>query len=402
MPTYWYKTLDKAQGPTEGTIAAPTRREALLQLIAQGSHPIDLREQDERKPAKDNAIRFRKRLFRLAPFCRQLATLSASGIPIIKGLNVLLEQQKEPRAKQMLIDVRDTIQGGSTFADALERHPQNFPPIMTNLIRVGEQGGTLDTELVELSDLFEKEEALSGEVRSALAYPTLVLLTGLISAVILIAFFIPRLKVMFDDVGQKLPLPTRMLLACSDAITGHPVLILATLVVLFGGIAVALRYPAVRLALDTFKLRIPWMGPLLQNLEIARLTRVLGTLTRGGVSIVEALAIVKPVMSNRFIAQNVDEITTRIRTGERLGNLMKERAVFPPLCVQMVSVGEETGMLDEMLLRVADAYDRETTAATKVMTSMLAPVMILLVAAVVGFIVISMLLPIFQLSSVIG
>jgi type II secretory pathway component PulF len=273
---------------------------------------------------------------------------------------------------------------------------------MTNLIRVGEQGGTLDTELVELSDLFEKEEALKGEVQSALAYPTLVLLTGLISAVILIAFFIPRIKEMFEGVGQALPLPTRILLAMSDTVTGAPFLLLGILAAGFLGVFFGLRSPQVRLALDAFKLKVPWMGPLLQNMEIARLSRVLGTLTRGGVSIVDALAIVNPVMNNRLIAQEVKDITNRIRTGERLGVLMGEREVFPALCVQMVSVGEETGQLDEMLLRVADAYDRETSAATKVMTSMLAPVMILVVAAIVGFIVVSMLLPIFQMSSVIG
>ena len=402
MPTYWYKTLSDTQVPREGTIAAPTRRDALVKLMAEGRHPLDLREHTTGKAERGGGIRFRKRLFRLAPFCRQLATLSASGVPIIKGLNVLLEQHKEPRGKQMLIDIRDAIQGGSTFADALEAHPQNFPPIMTNLIRVGELGGTLDTELVELSELFEKEESLKSEVQSALAYPTLALLTGLISSVILIAFFIPRLKVLFDGVGQALPLPTRILLGISDTITGHPfVLSGALLAVCFGGYF-ALRYPSVRLMVDTAKLRVPWMGVLLRNLEIARFARVLGTLTHGGVSIVDALVIVNPVISNRLMAQNVGEITWRIRTGERLGHLMKEREIFPPLCVQMISVGEETGQLDEMLLRVADAYDRETTGATKVMTSMLAPMMILVVAAIVGFIVVSMLLPIFQLSTVIG
>ena len=400
MPTFWYKALEASHESSEGTIVATTRREALQRLIDNGKHPLDLREQSNRESRVPLGSRFRRRVIRLATFTRQLATLSASGVPIVKGLDVLTAQVKDPRARHLLTEVRESVQGGSTFADALAAHPRVFPKLLTSMIQVGERGGTLDEQLLELSELYEREESLRGEVQAAVAYPLLVLVTGLVSAVILIAFFIPRLEVIFEGVGQTLPAPTRILLATSHFVTAHALGLTVALVVILAVARAVARRPGGRLFVDGCRLRVPWLGTLVRNLAIARLTRVLGTLTHGGISIVEALDIAQPAVGNEAVSATVRTMTTRIRTGESLAALMREAAIFPPLSVQMVAVGEETGLLDQMLLRVADAYDRETTTSTKVMTSLLAPALILVVASLVGFILVSMMLPIFQLSTV--
>lgn len=385
----------------EGTLVAADRREALQQILNRGQHPLDLREQAPETSTASKGFSWRRRPIRLATFTRQLATLSASGVPMVKGLTVLIEQMADPRAKTVLEAVRESVQGGSTFGDALAEHSQIFPPVMTSMVRVGEQGGALDAVLQELSELFEKEETLKGEVRAAIAYPALVLVGGVLSTIVLIAFFIPRLQTIFADMGQDLPLPTRILLAISQFVTGHGTLLAAFGLAAAFGLRATFKNENVRAHVDGLLLRVPWLGPFLSNVHIARLTRLMGTLTHGGVSIVEALTIVEPVLGNRALAATVHEIAVRIRTGESLAALMKASKVFPPLSIQMVAVGEESGQLDQMLLRVADAYDRETTAATKVMTSMLAPALILAVAGVVGFILIAMMLPIFKLSTVL-
>lgn len=315
---------------------------------------------------------------------------------------MLADQTKEPAAKQMLDDIIESVRSGNTLADGLAAYPRDFPELMTSMIRVGETGGTLDQQLLQLSDMYEKEEALKGEVQAALAYPALVLVMGVLSAVILIAFFIPRLESIFEGGGATLPLPTRMLLGLSHFITGHGVLVALGIAIIAFGTRWALKKPHIRLAVDRYKLSVPFLGETVRNLEIARFTRLLGTLTHAGISIVEALRIVYPVLQNRAVSGAVNDMIARISTGERLAALMKDSGLFPPLAIQMVATGEETGHMDEMLMSVAETYDRETAAATKVMLSMLAPMLILLVAGIVGFILVSMILPIFQLSTVMN
>lgn len=401
MATYWYRSLSENAVTAEGTIAAADRRDALQQLLGRGLHPIELREQKEAANGSTPARRWGRRPIRLAAFTRQLSTLSASGVPMAKGLSVLEEQMPDAAGKAILLSVRESVQGGTTFAEAMEKHPGVFPPVMTNMVRMGEQGGALDEVLNELSDLFEAEETLKSEVRAASAYPLLVLAGGVVSTVILVTFFVPRLQVLFEGAGQNLPLPTRLLLAVAGAVTNYgPGLALLLALALLAARA-AFRNDRFRLRLDGGLLRLPWVGAFVSSLTVARFSRLMGTMTRAGVPIVEALDIVEPVLSNRMFRHAVRDMSERLRTGESLAALMKSKAIFPPLAVQMVAVGEESGHLDQMLLRVADAFERETMAATKVMTSMLAPVLILAVAAMVGFILISMMLPIFQLSTVI-
>jgi type II secretory pathway component PulF len=400
LPTYAYKALTQEGKKSLGTVVAPTRGEAIRRLVSSGQNVLDLREEKLGGAEASAGFRFRRRKIRLSTLTRQLATLSASGVPVVQSLNVLIEQTKEPRAVQILTDIRESIEGGSTLADALAKHPRIFPRIMCGMVRVGEMGGTLDEVLLQLAELYEKEEVLKGEVRAALAYPLLVLFLGVASAVLLLAFLIPRLKLLFEGIGQALPAPTRLLLFVSGLITTQGwllALMVATAVVAY---RTAKRSSQVRLFVDRGKLAFPWLGKLIRTVAIARFARLLGTLTRAGISVVEGIDIVHPAVGNEVIAEAVRSMSAQIRSGGSVASAMKKAQVFPPLPIQMIAVGEETGRLDQMLLRMAEAYEREAAVATRVMTSLLAPLLILCVAAVVGFIILSMLLPIFQLSSV--
>jgi len=401
LPTFKYKALTLDGEHSEGMVVATTRRDAIQRLAAGGQHVLDLRSQTEAASEQPLGFRLGKRVIDLPGFCRQLATLSESGVPLVQSINVLIRQTRDVNARRVFSEIRESVEAGSTLADALAKHPQTFPKIMISMVRVGEIGGTLDQVLLQLSELFEREHTLRGEVRAAMAYPTLVFFLGLTSAVVLVAFFIPRLEGLFDVVNQSLPAPTRALLALSHFVTSRGWILAVLLVVAIVGIRFALRRPPVRVTIDTFKMRVPFLGALVKNVALARFTRLMGTLLNGGVSVVEGLDIVEPAVGNEAIAKAVNNMAGRIRGGESLASLMQEAELFPPLLIQMVAVGEETGRLDHVLLRVSDAYDREAATSTKVMTSLLAPIMILCVAGIVAFIILSMMLPIFQLSNVV-
>ena len=402
MPTYVYKSLTQLGKKSQGTITAPSRRDAIARLSTNGENVLDIQEERLRGTSLAFGFRLRRRPIRLSTFTRQLATLSASGVPLVQSLNVLIEQTQEPRAVQILSAIREAVEGGSTLADAFAKYPRVFPEILSSMVHVGELGGTLDEVLMQLAELYEKDEALKGEVRGDMAYPTLVLVLGLTSAAFLILFLIPRLENLFEGIGQSLPLPTRVLLGISGFATSQGWLIALLLVAAVAAYRWAIRSHATRLLIDRCKLGIPWLGKLIRTVAIARFARLLGTLTHAGISIVDGLTIVQPAVGNAVIGDAVHTMSERIHAGESVAGVMRKAGVFPPLSIQMIAVGEETGRIEQMLLRAAEAYEREATAATKVMTSMLAPALILFVAAIVGFIILAMLLPIFQLSSLMG
>lgn len=398
MATYSYIALTEKGGRTQGCIAAPSRTDAIRQLAAGGQSVLDLRE--EGAVQASGGRRLWRQPIRLSAFARQMATLSASGVPLVQSLNIIIEQSDDPRVANILGDIRSSVEGGSTLADALGRHPRIFPRIMTGMVRVGEIGGTLDEVLSQLADLYEKEETLKSEVQAAMAYPALVLFLGLASAALLLTLLVPRLKQLFEGAGQTLPLPTRLLLGMSDAAIAYGWMLVFLLPLLVIAWRVVCRSHEARLFVGRMQLRIPWVGRLILNVSIARFARLLGTLTHSGISFTDGMDIVRSALGNQVISDAVEAMAQQVRAGESVAAVMRKARVFPAMPVQMVAIGEETGHLDKMLLRVAETYERESAATTRVMVSLLAPVMILCVACVVGFIILAMLLPIFQLSSV--
>ncbi len=399
MGTYVYTVVSEAGERSEGTISSTGRQEAIQRLLDDGWHVLELKEEQDPGSRLFSIGFLRRRAFRLPAITRQLATLLSSGVPLVKSMEVLIEQSEDRHAKHVLSDMLEAVKTGKSLSDGMAAHREIFPEIMVSMVRVGEVSGALDEVLARLADLFDSQEELRGEVRAALAYPALVLMLGVASAGALVTFVIPRLVVMFEGIGQRLPLPTRILCGISDVLSVYWWVIGLGVVIVVVGLKALLRRPGFRAAWDGFKLRIPWVGRLIREVAIARFARSLGTLVRADVAIVEALEVVQAAAGNAVIAGAVRNMAEQVQEGDSLADMMRSAGVFPPLPVQMVAVGEETGRLDQMLLQVADAYDREVSASTKMMTSLLAPALILCVAVIVAFIIVSLILPIFQLSA---
>ena len=402
MQAYSYKAVDESGQRTRGTLTAASRQEALERLLGQGVHVLELDETHAQAETPALGRIFRRRLFKLSDLTRQLATLTASGVPLMESMSVLIEQSDNEQARELLSDILESVKTGMSLSDALAEHRDEFPDMMISMVHMGEVSGTLDEVLARLAELFEKQDEIRGEVKAALAYPALVLLLGIASAIFLVAFVIPRLGVLFEGLGESLPLPTRILLGISSGVQQTWWLIGLLIVGGIVGFRVAFRRPEVRYAWDKLKLAIPWAGNMVRQAAIARFARALGTLVHADVPMVEALDISRTAVGSGPIARALEDIRQKVQGGDSLAGLMKSSGVFPPLPVQMVAVGEETGHLDEMLIRVAEAYDRQTAASTRMMTSMLAPALILCVAVVVAFIIIALVLPIFRISAGIG
>jgi type II secretory pathway component PulF len=402
MQAYSYTALSESGEHTQGTLVAANRRDAIERLQLRGWHVLDVREGQEPGAAPGLFRLFRRRGIRLAELTRQLATLQRSGVPLARSLTVIVEQTDDERTAGIFSDVLDAVKTGNSLSDAMARHRDVFPEIMVSMVHTGEVSGTLDEVLERLAELFEKRDAIRSEVRAAMAYPALVLCLGLASAFALVTFVIPRLTVMFEAIGGELPLPTRILMRVSQLVRGRWWAILAGGALLCGAWAALAGSAAFRTWWDRMKLRIPWISTLIRNASMARFSRALGTLVHAEVPIVEALNVARAAAGNRAIEAAISRMAQEVQTGDSLAELMAEAEVFSPLTIQMVAVGEETGRLDAMLINVADAYDRQAAAAARMLTSLLAPVLILCVAVVVGFLILALVLPIFQLSAGIG
>jgi type II secretory pathway component PulF len=368
-------------------------------LLAGGWHVLELHEGAVPQAERRTRWLLRRRGLHLATFARQLAVLCGSGVPLVQSLNVLIEQTAEGRGRKILSGILELVKGGSSLNEAMAQQEGVFPEVMLSMVRVGELSGRLDDVLARLAQLFEREDELKAQVRAALAYPLLVLVLGLASAGALVAFVIPRLSAMFETLDQRLPLPTRILCGISSAVGAYWWALAAGIAALVFGIRAAGRRPGFRLWWDRLKMRVPLAGTLIRQAAVARFARALGTLAQADVPIVEALNVAQAAAGNAAVAAVIRQMAGQVQEGDSLAALMRSAEIFPPLAVQMAAVGEETGHLDQMLAHVADAYDREVSASTKLMTSLLAPVLILAVAAIVAFLVVSLVLPIFRLSA---
>jgi len=402
VQAYSYRALSESGEHTQGTLVAAGRRDAIERLQSRGWHVLDVREGQAGSGAVAPRRLFRRRGFRLAELTRQLATLERSGVPLARSLTVIIEQTDDERTADLFSDILDAVKGGRSLSDAMAQHRDVFPEIMVSMVHTGEVSGTLDEVLERLAELFEKRDAMRSEVRAAMAYPALVLCLGLASAFALVTFVIPRLNVMFETIGGELPVPTRILMRFSELVRSGWWAILAGIAALCGAWVLLAGSAAFRMRWDRLKLRIPWISTLIRNASMARFSRALGTLVHAEVPIVEALNVARAAAGNRAIEAAIRRMAREVQTGDSLAELMSEAGVFSPLTIQMVAVGEETGQLDAMLINVADAYDRQAAAAARMLTSLLAPVLILCVAVVVGFLILALVLPIFQLSAGIG
>jgi len=417
MPKYNYVALDARGNETKGVLEVATQNEAIGRVKEMGLFPTKIAEAEkiqERQPGKKAKAGGKKRGALdiqikipglsgrvkqkvLTAFTRQLATLVDAGLPLLRGLRVLEKQERNAALKEILGELALAIEGGSTFSEALAQHPKTFNRLYVNMVKAGELGGVLEVVLKRLAEFAEKAQKIKGKIKAALFYPIAVLIVASGILILLMTFVVPRFKDVFAGMDIEMPKFTLLVLAISDTIRHH---ILPTL----GGVAVAwilfllfLKTKAGRLIWDKFKLKMPAIGPVISKIAISRFTRTLGTLVSSGVPILQALTIVKETAGNVVISNAVAKVHESVKEGETITAPLESSAVFPPMVVSMVDVGEQTGALPEMLLRIADNYEEEVDNSVAAMTSLLEPIMIVFLAVVVGSIVIAMFLPLIKM-----
>ena len=419
MPSFTYRGLDGYGKSVKGQVVADHERSALEQIKAQGLFPTDVRSIDSsrdkrpsippctiRSAGKSRGI---GRILTggvnsadLTVFSRQLANLAGRGLPLMRTFAALTEHTENPRLRAILTDMQQEVQGGKTLWEGFAQYPSIFPPLYVSMVKAGEASGQLSSILQWLADYLEKTHTRRLQIRGALAYPALLVLVGTISVSLLITLVVPNFVTIFQEFGQALPTPTVILLGVSSAVSRWWwVIICAALSVALGFRQFA-RTPNGRLRVDGYMLKMPLFGKLRLKSTVSRFARTTATLLRGGVPLLDAIAVVKEVMGNEVLARGIDQVREGIRQGESFAARLREAGVFPPLLSHMVGIGEETGDLQSVLLMVADSYDVEVDAALKIIVSVLEPMIILTVGATVAFIILAMLLPVFQINMMGG
>lgn len=401
MPSYAYVARTPSGAKQKGKLQADSRI-AAEQLLQQRGLTAD-KVIEEGGKVKNVRLNKRVKPRELLIFTRQLSTIVSSGLPLLQGLDILAEQTEDPNFGAIVDSVAQDVEAGETFSDALRRFPRSFPDLYVSMVRSGEASGDLDGVLLQLADYLESTEELKRRIRSAMTYPVVAFSIIILIAAGLIAFVVPQFAQIFAELGGELPLPTQMLITASDFLRSWyavPSMILAGILLtlflrIYGGT------PAGRYNLDALKLRLPIFGALQRKVAISRVTRTLSTLTRSGVNILQALEIVERTAGNEVYARAIREAGDSVRNGESLAGPLAESGAFPAMVTRMIGVGEKTGALETMLMKIADFYDSEVRATVDQLTSLLEPILIVMMGVVVGAIVVALFMPILQLSTLI-
>ena len=404
MPVYEYRGLSAEGKKIRGIIDAASPRIARTKLRAMQIFPVDLREELQRPHITEDPL---TKLFqRVRPqdvsiITRQLSTLLEAGTPLVSALDAIIEQTDNHALKRVIAQVREEIKEGRSFADALEKHRKAFSDLYVNMIRAGEESGALEGVLLRLADFTENQIRLKNRIRAALAYPLFMTIIGAGVMIFLLTFVIPTVTQVFQEMGHTLPLPTRILMAVSNLFSGYWWAILLGFILVMVGIRKYLQSPKGALRWDGVKLQLPLFGGIILRGAVARFARTLATLLQGGLPILNSLEIVKTVVNNQLLAQAIEETKVEVREGGDIASTLKRSGLFPAIVTHMIATGEASGNLEKMLTKVADAYEAEVETKVTALTSILEPVIILAMGLVVGFIVISILLPIFEMNQLV-
>ena len=401
MPIYKWEGKAAKGVIKKGEMEAPNEAAIRTQLRQQNITPtkISLKGKEFKIP-----LLFMKKVKQrsISIFTRQLATMIDAGLPLVQSLEILASQQDDKLFQKIIREIREDVEGGSTFAGALKKHPATFNELYTNLVVAGEEGGILDTILTRLANYIEKAEALKKKVKSALIYPATIVGVAVIVVMILMVFVIPVFETMFKSAGQNLPLPTLITLTISKLIQKYVVIIIPGFILCFYLFKKYYQTEKGKTVMDTLLLKSPVFGPLFQKIAVARFSRTLGTLVSSGVPILDGLNIVSKASGNKRIEIAILNARASIREGETISEPLGRSGLFPPMVIQMISVGESTGALDSMLSKIGDFYEDEVDVAVGNLTSMLEPLLMVFLGVVIGGVVISMYLPIFQMASAVG
>jgi len=413
MTAFRYEAIESGGAPVHGVVEAEDRKAALQVLGRRGLFPSSLElsavngaaasptATADIPLAQEQPFVRRIRRKEITAFTREMSALLSAAIPIPQALNGLGEQEENPALRAVVLKISDAVRRGVSFSAALDEHPTLFSKLYVSMVRVGEEAGALQQVMADLANLLEHEDEVRGEVVAAVAYPIFVLGFGLVTVTVLLTVVLPKVMGMLQDMLPILPLPTLILLRVSGFLHHYWVWILLGLI---GAGAGWWRYghsPQGAEAWDKAKLRLPLVGSVLRAAALSRFARTLGTLVKSGVSLLPSLKIVENTIGNRLLARQIARVAEETRGGDSLAAPLRKLGIFPRTVVQMIDVGEETGRLDEMLLKVAEIEERHMRARTKTLISLLAPILILVVGAVVGFMVIALLLPIFKMSRAI-
>jgi type II secretory pathway component PulF len=421
MSQFFYKAIDRGGGHVKGTIEAVDRRSAVAVLTDKGHFVTELFEKDKAPCAVSGAkgekgeggisldlgrfLRFGKRKVSskdVLAITTQLSTALQAGLPLLNGLELILQQQHKPAVRKMLGELVNAVSSGQSLSEAMEKHEKVFNPLYISMIRVGETGGILEQTTAQLAGILTRDENIKTNMKNASAYPIFVLCIGLASVAIIITWILPNIIGTIIETGALLPLPTRMLISMSGFSK-------ALLTKLYGWIILAMigagfyyfsywTKTAGKLKWDSFKLRVPILGSVLRTIAVGRFARTLGALTKGGVIILEALSVVRDTLGNELLGREIDVVADKVKRGESLAEPLSESGYFPPLLVQIVSIGEQTGKLDELLLNAAETFDTDADSSITRFMAIFPAVLILLLALIIGFIIIATLLPIVQMT----
>ena len=404
MGTFQYTATDSAAKIVRGSMEASDERAVVTWLRANGYYPIKVGQPGVVTEARPGLVGLPTRLGRapstqdVLAFTQQLATLLEAGMELDRSLAIMLDLTDNQRFRSILRGILADIQAGNSFADSLAKHPRLFSRLYVNMVKAGEVSGVMEVILSRLAGFLERSKAVRDEITSAMIYPLLLLLVGGGAIVVMMNFVIPRFAQIFADAKQLMPLPTRILLAISAFTTDYWWIFLAVIVVAWIALRAYLQAEQGKVRWDEFKLQLPLLGSLVREIEVSRFARTFGTLLQSGVPVLAAVAIVKETVTNRVIAGAMVRLQEGVKRGEGISGPLRATGAFPSFSIHMAKVGEETGKLEEMLIRVADTYDERVRRTVKRLTSLLEPVLILSLGAIVGFIVLSMLLAIFSIN----
>ena len=393
MPTFVYTARSAAGELKSATIDAASRDDVIAQLRRQRLTLVKIEDESKKKPKRLGRISTRD----IVIFTRQFSTMINSGLPLVQALDILSKQTDNKALASVTREVVFDVESGHTLADALGKHPKAFSDLYVNMVAAGEAGGILDTILMRLATFMEKNDALIRKVKGAMIYPGVIMSVAFIAVTTLLLFVIPVFQNMFGSVGLALPMPTRIVIGASQLLKGYWWLFTAIIVALAAFLRKFYRTPDGKLTIDKILLRIPILGNVLRKSAVSRFTRTLGTLISSGVSILDGLEITAKTAGNRVIQDAIMASRASIAGGDTIAQPLARSKVFPPMVISMISVGEQTGGLDEMLSKIADFYDEEVDAAVSGLLAALEPIMIVFLGVIVGGMVVAMYLPIFDM-----
>jgi type IV pilus assembly protein PilC len=399
--TYNYSVRDKSGKLVAGTLAAPSEAAVAQRLRSMGFAPVTINKAGEglkKEIVIPGLSRAKKvKLKDLAVFSRQFATMINSGLSLMRALSILADQTESQELRRVVSEMRNDVEAGSALSASMGKHPKVFPPLMVNMCKAGEIGGFLDNVLLQIAKNYESEVKLRSQIKSAMTYPIVVFCIAVLAVIGMLTFIVPVFAKMFKDLGGKLPAPTRLLMVLSSQMK----FILPTLII--GGIVGIVVWgkvkhdERVRSVVDPIKLKVPVFGPLFNKVAISRFTRNLGTMIHSGVPILQALDIVSGTTGNIVLERAARDVQDSVRQGESLAQPLTNHPVFPPMVVQMIKVGEDTGALDQMLHKISEFYDQEVEATAEALTSLIEPLMIAVLGGIIGSMIIALYMPLFTI-----